>query len=99
MNRRELLKMAAIPLIPYGNGAGAGTEVIGKRFVIFYDTRHIDLKSLNSALLPEGATVTFVPVKLFTGQKIDDVVKIYRMDEEEDHGEPLDAKGFVGNKA
>jgi hypothetical protein len=100
MNRRELLKMAAIPLIPYSNGAGAGTEVAGRRFIMFYDPRHLEVRSLNSVLFPEGATVTFVPVKLRQDQKIDDVVKIYRTDEEEEkHGEPLDAKSFVGDKA
>ena len=104
MERRDLLKsFLALPLMPHigpSGVEGAGTELKGRQFVVFFDMKAVNYTALNSLIPPDGATITFVGVKLPSGKNIDDVVKIYRIDEEgAGHGESLDAKSFVGNKA
>lgn len=97
MERRKLLQaLTALPIFPLLTVNGRTQSAIvalelekprvppGK-FLFFIDSAVVDtdlfLESLASTL-PEGSEGSVIPLHLYRGQTIDDVIKIYNLEEE-----------------
>lgn len=89
--RRVLLKsLMAVPFsatISSVNGRSgdiaAGAELKVGKFLMFADPQALDISGLSNSAWPEGWNfdMKIVPVRLGQGQTVEDVVRIYRLDE------------------
>lgn len=83
MERRELLKLFSLaPVVSSITGTAVeGKKIESGHYMLFYNAAAIDIGALlDNVRLPDGVTMDFISCKLFNGEVIDDVVRIYRVE-------------------
>lgn len=79
MKRRELLKAMSIMPITFNGMMAAGHVSVEKQFIIFVNENVLPARMFDNVKFPSGFEVAIVPIRIPKDQKIDDVIRLYKL--------------------